>query len=214
MSEITPNTTHNATHNKRLHPLVATAAVSVIVLSLVGVAAMTGLLPNLHGEQKADSVPASTAAVGQNPAQDNNPAPNGNAAQTALPQAPVDTRHVETVRAGSAVCDNCGVVASVRTLEQQPAQGSGAGAVAGAVIGGVLGHQVGGGNGQTLATVAGAVGGGYAGNTLEKRMHTTTTYETRVRLENGHTKTFKSSTQPAWQAGDHVKVVNGNLQAD
>jgi uncharacterized protein YcfJ len=34
----------------------------------------------------------------------------------------------------------------------------------GAVVGGVLGHQVGGGNGKKLATVAGALIGGYAGN--------------------------------------------------
>ena len=31
---------------KRIHPLVATAAVSIILVSLVGVAAITGLLPN------------------------------------------------------------------------------------------------------------------------------------------------------------------------
>jgi len=34
----------------------------------------------------------------------------------------------------------------------------------GAVVGGVLGHQVGGGNGKRIATVAGALLGGYAGN--------------------------------------------------
>lgn len=34
----------------------------------------------------------------------------------------------------------------------------------GAVVGGVLGHQVGGGNGKKIATVAGALLGGYAGN--------------------------------------------------
>lgn len=34
----------------------------------------------------------------------------------------------------------------------------------GAVVGGVLGHQVGGGNGKKIATVAGVLLGGYAGN--------------------------------------------------
>jgi hypothetical protein len=34
----------------------------------------------------------------------------------------------------------------------------------GAVVGGVLGHQVGGGNGKKLATIAGVLLGGYAGN--------------------------------------------------
>jgi uncharacterized protein YcfJ len=42
------------------------------------------------------------------------------------------------------------------------------GSVAGAVVGGVLGHQIGGGTGRDIATVAGAAGGGYAGNRIQK----------------------------------------------
>jgi uncharacterized protein YcfJ len=42
-----------------------------------------------------------------------------------------------------------------------------AGTVIGAVAGGLLGHMIGGGKGNTLATVAGAAGGGYAGNRIE-----------------------------------------------
>jgi uncharacterized protein YcfJ len=42
-----------------------------------------------------------------------------------------------------------------------------AGTAIGAVAGGLLGHMVGGGKGNTVATVAGAVGGGYAGNRIE-----------------------------------------------
>ena len=38
-----------------------------------------------------------------------------------------------------------------------------------AVIGGALGNQVGGGNGRKLATVAGAVAGGYAGRRIDQR---------------------------------------------
>jgi uncharacterized protein YcfJ len=33
----------------------------------------------------------------------------------------------------------------------------------------LIGNQVGGGNGKTLATIAGAVGGGYIGNEVAKR---------------------------------------------
>jgi uncharacterized protein YcfJ len=40
---------------------------------------------------------------------------------------------------------------------------------AGALIGGVLGHQVGGGNGKKLATVAGIIGGGMIGNEVANR---------------------------------------------
>ena len=56
------------------------------------------------------------------------------------------------------------------------------GTIAGAVIGGVLGHQVGGGSGRDIATVAGAAGGGYAGNRVQKNLQdrdTTTGTEQR-----------------------------------
>lgn len=43
------------------------------------------------------------------------------------------------------------------------------GAVIGAVVGGLLGNQVGGGDGKKLATVAGAVGGGFAGREIDRR---------------------------------------------
>lgn len=43
------------------------------------------------------------------------------------------------------------------------------GMVVGAVVGGLLGNQVGGGDGRKLATVAGAVGGAYAGREIDRR---------------------------------------------
>jgi uncharacterized protein YcfJ len=47
---------------------------------------------------------------------------------------------------------------------QQRSHSNVPGALAGAVIGAVLGHQVGGGSGRDLATVGGAVAGGYVGS--------------------------------------------------
>ncbi|MHB8475731.1 MAG: glycine zipper 2TM domain-containing protein [Steroidobacteraceae bacterium] len=46
----------------------------------------------------------------------------------------------------------------------------------GAVVGGLLGHEVGGGNGKTLATIAGAAGGGYAGNKIQEKTQQGDTY--------------------------------------
>ncbi len=43
------------------------------------------------------------------------------------------------------------------------------GAVVGAVVGGLLGNQVGGGSGKKVATVAGVVGGAYAGREIDRR---------------------------------------------
>lgn len=60
-----------------------------------------------------------------------------------------------------------------------------AGTVLGGVLGGVLGHQVGSGVGNKLATVAGAGGGAYAGNRIQKSMQdkdTTTTTEHRCQV--------------------------------
>ncbi len=59
----------------------------------------------------------------------------------------------------------------VRNYQTQPAQAknSPVGIGVGAVIGGLVGSQIGNGNGRTLATIAGAVGGGYVGNEVAKR---------------------------------------------
>ena len=59
----------------------------------------------------------------------------------------------------------------------------------GAVVGGLLGHAVGGGRGKTLTTVAGAVGGGYAGHQIEKSqqrndVYTTTEHQCRTLREH------------------------------
>jgi uncharacterized protein YcfJ len=45
-----------------------------------------------------------------------------------------------------------------------------AGTAIGVVAGGLLGHQIGGGAGRDLATIAGAAAGGYAGNQVQKNM--------------------------------------------
>jgi uncharacterized protein YcfJ len=45
-----------------------------------------------------------------------------------------------------------------------------AGTVIGGVAGGLLGSTIGGGRGKTVATVAGAAGGAYAGNQVQKNM--------------------------------------------
>ena len=109
-------------------------------------------------------------------------------------------------------CKSCGYVTSVRAIKTRAA-GSGVGAGAGAVIGGLLGNQIGGGNGQKIATVAGAVGGAVVGNQVEGNMRATTSYEITVRLDNGKVRTFHQQSAPRWGEGDRVKVVNGALRS-
>ena len=46
------------------------------------------------------------------------------------------------------------------------------------IAGGVIGHQFGGGRGKDVATVVGALGGGYAGNQIQGSLQESDTYTT------------------------------------
>lgn len=204
----------------RIHPLVATAAVAVTLASLVGIAAMTGILPSSYSGNAPGS--ATTAPTAASTADEPAGSPNQAAGKTAVAPKPAPVKHRAASHApayshqpapvaqASAVCHSCGQVESIQAI-QHAAPASGLGIAAGAVVGGLLGNQVGGGNGRTLATVAGAVGGGYAGNEVEKRTRSTTTYEVHVRMEDGTRRTFPQSGPNDWQVGDPVRVVNGAL---
>jgi uncharacterized protein YcfJ len=172
--------------SKRMHPLIAGAAASVILVSLLGAAAITGILPNSNSTPApalAAAVPAvqltdtrmTTAPVAA-PAQYVATAP----AQSAAPEHVVHHKHVvihqaKQVRTQPAVYAQAAPSqqAAAAPVYQQPApvaqKNSPVGIGVGAVVGGLIGSQVGGGNGRTLATIAGAVGGGYIGNEIAKR---------------------------------------------
>jgi outer membrane lipoprotein SlyB len=82
--------------------------------------------------------------------------------------------------------------------------------VAGGVIGAALGNQVGHGNGRTLATVLGAVGGGFAGHAIEGQVRKETVYQVGVRMEDGSRRTIESATAPS--IGSRVTVDGNGLQ--
>ena len=105
-------------------------------------------------------------------------------------------------------CNDCGQVLSVRFVEEK-GKGSGLGAVLGGVAGGVLGHQIGSGTGRTVATVAGAAGGAYVGNTVEKNKNAKTYWLVTLKMDNGNTRSFHYSSQPAVHEGERVKLVDG-----
>ncbi len=218
---------------RKIDPLVAIAAVSVTLFSLVGIGVMTGVVPSSFSKN-SDTAPLtetvekkSTNAVAEPVA-----APAPKSASVPAPSKPkAQPKHAETKPAekvasltpppGSApveqakpapVCSNCGVVASVNAISEK-GEGSGLGAIAGGVLGGVLGHQVGGGTGKKIATVAGAAGGAYAGHQVEKNMKSVTRYDVVVNMEDGTRRTFSYDTQPAFQTGAKVRAVNGALTA-
>jgi len=102
----------------------------------------------------------------------------------------------------------CGVVQNVQRVEEK-GQGSGLGLVAGGVVGGVLGHQIGSGRGNTAATIIGAGAGAYAGNEVEKNHKTKSYWSVAIRMDNGQTRTFQYSNQPAVNQGERVRLVDG-----
>lgn len=181
-----------------LYPTLLIAGISVIIASLLGIAAMTGLLP------QAQSQPAVTAAAtGQSVTEHQTAGQTPKKAVTAKspPQRASGTETAATR------CKDCGVVESVRTLERK-GERSGVGAVAGGVVGGILGNQVGGGNGRAAMTVVGAGAGAYAGHELEKNMNRSAIFEVRVRMDDRSIRTFHLDN-PDVGVGQRIKVRDG-----
>ena len=233
------------TTSNRIHPLVAAASVSVILVSAVGVAAMAGFLPDSHSSSSpvmVATVPpppaieapmaALASSAGQAETKENTQATDKDtvkrAASPSTTEKAAATRPASTTLPASRtpsyadssrvavkappVCYDCGRVESINAIQTQ-GEPTGVGMIAGGVIGGLIGNQIGGGNGRKVATVAGAVGGGYAGHQIEKQKRTTTTYQVRVRMEDGVVRTFAYDTQPHWATGDRVRVVEGELRS-
>jgi uncharacterized protein YcfJ len=184
------NNMENTASPKRIHPLVATAAVSLTVFSLAGIAAVTGLLPTSHSEPAAvqagaqatlpgaaQGLVAQNAAVASATPAQQAPAVADEPEQKPAVRHTAPRRHEtvrESVRAESGQVAHQDAQPAPQPVQQAPQQAaapqnSALGIGIGAVVGGLIGHQVGGGNGKKLATVAGAIGGGYLGNEIAKR---------------------------------------------
>jgi hypothetical protein len=180
------------TTNSRIHPLMAAAAVSVIVVSLAGTAAVTGLLPSSHSAPEPAALNAAQvtpgygtqqglqpvqAAYGQQlapayaqPLAAVQPAPAAAPApvvieKTIIKEVPVKTRTVShATRHNTSYAHSDPYYAPAPAPRQ--AQPNYVAIGTGAVIGGLVGNQVGSGNGRKLATVAGIIGGGMLGNQI------------------------------------------------
>ena len=202
------NLTPNLPQRSRIHPLVAGAAVAVILASATGIAAMTGILPTSRATTSpSPTVPvpaqvASAPATSPQPAtgqrvthEDTSAQPRVHHHRSAtVDQAPRyanDNTYQNSAQPASrsvAVDPNAGEVVAVNTV-QEPEPTTGLGAVGGAVAGGLLGNQVGGGRGRVLTTIAGAVGGGLAGNGIEHAVRKATSYQVQVRMQDGSYRT-------------------------
>ena len=146
----------------RIHPLMAAAALSVITVSLVGTAAIAGLLPSSHSAnaEQLSALPAPSMAPVA--------APAPQYVQQAAPVRRVVHRS-QPVRRDTQVAYNDAPVYRQPAVQAAPQQPNYLGIGAGALIGGLVGNQIGGGNGKKLATVAGVIGGGMLGNEIANR---------------------------------------------
>jgi uncharacterized protein YcfJ len=196
----------------RLHPLLAAAAVSLIVLSGVGVAAMTGLISPTKGREPALELPKEVIqpvapAISHAPA----PKPKKIAVNRTFEPIPPVAQAAPAIEAPKPqpLPGQLAIVESVREVND-PGDAKGVGAVAGGVVGGVLGNKLG--KGKGLLTVLGAAGGAVAGHQIEKRARSEKRWEISVRLDDGSQRTLSSEVQPAWRPGERVRLVDDKLQ--
>ncbi|HTH94097.1 MAG TPA: glycine zipper 2TM domain-containing protein [Rhodocyclaceae bacterium] len=176
---------------KILYPALIIAAFAVTLLSLTGVAALTGHLPGANASNVENAAQASAQTQSMS-------ASNGVSGQPSGQQVAM------------ADCATCGTVESVRLIERR-GSGSGLGAVTGGVVGAIVGNQFGGGTGRTLMTIAGAGGGAYAGNEIEKNVKKSSAYQIRIRMNDGTVRTLSQHDVPGVNTGDHVRLSNGRI---
>lgn len=218
------------TTRSRLHPLLTAAAISLTVFSAVGIAALTGVLPTSRGSSEPAPLVSSevqkpiehavTMPAPATPAAKPKPRPVARAAAPRPPApAPVATAEplppvaqapaIEAVKPAP-LPGVGGVVESVKEVRQD-GESTAIGPVAGGVIGAIAGHQIGGGRTRTVATAIGAGAGILAGKAIEKTARATKHWDVTVRLDDGSTKTISSDSEPAWHAGERVRLVDGQL---
>ena len=111
-----------------------------------------------------------------------------------------DTQREQTVRMAT--------VESVRKVMIQR-DSKGVGLVGGAVVGGLAGSTVGGGRGQDIATVLGAIGGAVAGQAIEDKTNQREGVEITVRYDSGEVRVIVQEEDINLRQGDRVQVISG-----
>jgi outer membrane lipoprotein SlyB len=223
----------------RLHPLLTAAAISVTVFSVVGVGALTGLLPTSLGSHK-QATPLQEETSLQIPAEVakpvepaiTHPVPAKKTVKRAAakprtatpvayndygtpPPPPLSQAPATAAETPKPVVQpgNLATIQSVREVKED-GQHTALGPIAGGIAGAVLGDQIGKGKGTTrkVLTVLGAAGGAYAGREIEQKARATTHWEIDVRRDDGLQETVRSDVAPPYQPGQRVRLADGRLQ--
>ncbi|HEY8117652.1 MAG TPA: glycine zipper 2TM domain-containing protein [Methylophilaceae bacterium] len=195
---------------RKTHPMVLVAAVALTIFSLLGSAAITGLIPSAYS-QKQDAVQSLSDSPTDAKSNDDMSRNSGQfKSKPAKTNSMPANGKANSEPAGVAACANCGTIVSIHAVESE-GDATGLGAVAGGVAGGVVGNQIGKGKGNVLMTVLGIGGGAYAGHTIEKKMKSHTAYLIKVHMNDGSYRTVTQYSEPQHAVGDQVKLNSGQL---
>jgi len=107
-------------------------------------------------------------------------------------------------------CADCGQVMAI-TVTEKAGEYSPVGVIAGGALGALLGNQVGGGTGKDIATLAGAVGGAYAGKVIEEKIKTHKVWSVTVLYGNESKASFDFTADPGFRVGDRVKNAGNTI---
>lgn len=110
-------------------------------------------------------------------------------------------------------CGRCGVVESVRKVGAA-ANAASAGAAAGGMTGTIIGLQTAGRHGGDLLAAVGALLGAMVGTRYEDRARAAGVYEIAIRYEDGSSRVLTVLGEPAWKAGDSVRIIGGRIWPD
>lgn len=196
--ELTPEA--KSARPKLLYPILVIAGFSVTLFSLLGIAALTGIMPTARSHAEASSATSAQAT-------------NKPMVPAAAPTAAATTPASNAKARNTAVaCSNCGKVESVTTVERS-GNSTGVGAVAGGITGALLGNQMGRGDGRTVMTLAAGAGGAYLGDKIEQNSRRSTAYKIVVRMDNGTQRTIYQTEPPNVVIGGPVQIVGNTVVA-
>jgi hypothetical protein len=128
---------------RKTHPMVLISATALTILSILGSAAMTGLIPNVYSE-RTDQV-TNQSVTNQLISNKSMPQKVPEQSNSSFSDQP-KLQHKNTYQDKSepdnqTSCNNCGRIYSIKTVKLD-GEASGSGAVAGGVAGSVIGNQI------------------------------------------------------------------------
>lgn len=116
----------------------------------------------------------------------------------------------------TASCYDCGTVTRIETVAQGQSVPNATGAVLGGIVGAVAAREIADDHTdsegrQNTATVAGAVGGAFAGNAIQNRVQASSTYNVYVRMDDGRSTMVTQDYIGDIRQGSYVRIQNGTV---